>query len=276
MTITSAEEAVRVDPPPRPAGPPRFLRVVEYHAAVFRRVWRGSLLTLLFGPVLYLAAMGLGVGSLVDDNPASAIGGVRYLDYVAPGLLAAAAMQTAMAQALYPVFGSVKWMQTAFGLAATPLRPIDIALGFQAWLAALMLAGAAVFAVVMALIGTIDSAWALLVPPAAALGGLAYSAAGSAWAISRVSEQSFQPILRLGILPSFLLSGTFFPISQLPGVLEAVAALTPLWHSVSLVRGLTAGTIGATAALGHTAVLVAYTAAGLLAAARTYRARLHP
>jgi lipooligosaccharide transport system permease protein len=268
LTLQSASR------PTRP-GPPRFLRVAEYHARVHRRLWRGNLLVMLLGPGLYLLAMGLGVGSLIDDRPSSAIGGVPYLAYVAPGLLASAAMQTAVGHSLYPVLASVKWLRTAYGLAATPLRPVDIALGLQAWLAVLLLLGATVFLGLAALAGAVHSPLALLAPPTAALGGLAYSAGGSAWAASRDSEQSFQPIIRLAILPSFLLSGTFFPISQLPAPLEALAAVTPLWHSVSLARGFTSGDIGVGAALGHLAVLVAFTAVGLVAAGRAYQKRLH-
>lgn len=268
--MTAARQAVAAR-----SGPPRFWRVVEYQATLHKRLWRGNVLTLLLGPALYLLAMGVGVGSLVDDDPTNAIGGVSYLQYVAPGMMAAAAMQTAMAQSLYPVFGSVKWERTAFALSATPLRPRDIALGVQAWLGILLLAGATAFLGLATVAGAVRSPLGLLAVPTAALGGLAYSTSASAWAISRDTEQSFQPILRLGILPSFLLSGTFFPISQLPGALQALAAVTPLWHSVSLVRGLTAGTIGLAPAVGHAAVLVAYTSVGLVAGARAYRRRLH-
>mgnify|MGYP001814764767 CR=1 FL=1 len=255
-------------------GDPRFLRVARYHAAVYRRLWRGSAVTTLVGPVLYLVAMGIGVGTLIDDGPSSELG-VPYVEFVAPGLLAAGAMQTAVAQSLYPVLGSVKWVKTAFGLAATPLRPIDIAIGLQAWLAVQMTVAATVFLGVAAVAGAVRSPLGLLAPPAAALGGLAYSSWASAWAMSRDGEQSFQAILRLGILPSFLLSGTFFPVSQLPLALEVVARITPLWHSVRLVRGCTGGTIEAVDAVGHVLVLVAYLVVGLGAAARAYRHRLH-
>ena len=128
-----------------------------------------------------------------------------------------------MAQSLYPVLGSVKWVRTAFGLAATPLRPVDIALGLQGWLAAQLLVAATVFLGVAAVAGAVRSPLALLAPLVATLGGLAYSSSAAAWAMSRESEHSFQPILRLGILPSFLLSGTFFDVSQLPRPLEILA-----------------------------------------------------
>ncbi len=259
---------------PEPGGGPRFLRVAEYHARVYRRIWRGTLATTILGPTLYLVAMGVGVGTLIDDRPTSAIGGIPYVQYVAPGMLAAAAMQSAMAQSLYPVLASVKWIRTAHGIASTPVRPVDMALGLQAWLAVQLLAAATVFLGVAAVAGAVRSPWALLAPPAAALGGLAYSSIGAAWAMSREGEQSFQPILRLGILPSFLLSGTFFPISQLPRVLELVATVTPLWHAVSLVRGLTSGAIGLGSAAGHVAVLAAYVVVGLALGARAYTGRL--
>lgn len=253
---------------------PRFLRVARYHALVYRQLWRGSVLTTIIGPILYLVAMGVGVGSLIDDRDTTPLD-MPYIEFVAPGLLAAGAMQMAMAQALYPVLGSVKWERTAFGLAATPLRPIDQAVGLQVWLALHMAAAATVFLAVAAVAGAVGSPWGLLAPLVAALGGLAYSTWAAAWAMTCTSEQSFQPILRLGILPSFLLSGTFFEVSQLPAVLELLARITPLWHSVTLVRGLAGGSIELLAAAGHLAVLVAYAAAGLAVAARAYRKRLN-
>lgn len=277
-----AAPAGQSPPAPAPASPapvevrvtPAVLRVAEYHAAIHRKVWRNLLLTLLVGPALYLLAMGVGVGTLIDDNPTSDLG-VGYLEYVTPGLMAAAAMQTAMGQSLYPVLASVLWVKTAYGVSATPVRPADMAFGMQLWLGFLYLTGALAFLAMAALVGAVHSPLALLAPPVVALGGLAYSTGAAAWAIGREGEQSFQPLLRLGILPSFLLSGTFFPISQLPDPVAALAAVTPLWHSVSLVRGLTSGTIGLGPGLGHLAVLAAYTAVGLAAAGRAYRRRLH-
>ncbi len=156
------------------------LHVAEYHARVYRRIWRGSVATVVIGPVLYLLAMGIGVGSLIDDNVSSGLGDTPYLEFVAPGLMAAAAMQTAMAQSLYPVLSSVKWVRTAYGLAATPLRPVDIAVGLQSWLALQILVAATVFLGVIALAGAVGSPLALLAPLAATLGGLAYSTSATA------------------------------------------------------------------------------------------------
>ncbi len=261
---------------PRPGSAvPRFLLVAEYYATLFRHFWRGSIVTIFVSPVLYLLAMGVGVGTLVDANGGTAIEGTPYLRYVAPGLMAAAAMQNAVSGSMYPVLASVKWLRTAFGVVASPVRPVDLALGLQVWLATQILFAATVFAVIVGVAGAVASPWVLAAPPAAAMGGIAYSAPLSAWAIGRDSDHSFALIFRLGILPTFLMSGTFFPVSQLPAPLEAVAVISPLWHSVELVRGFTTGIFEPVEVLGHLAVLACYIGIGMLLGRREYSKRLY-
>lgn len=257
-------------------GTPRFVRVVEYHIAQYRAMWKGTVVSTVLAPILYLLAMGLGVGRLVDDDPAAALGGRTYLEFVAPGLLAAGAMNLAVNQSMYPVLASVKWLRTAYGQVATPLRPRDLALGLHTWIALRLVGTAAVFVVIMALFGAVASPWIVFAPVVAALGGLAYGAPLSAWAIGREGDTHFTLVIRLVILPTFFLSGVFFPVEQLPIVLRALALATPLWHAVELVRGLNDGTLDAGLAAGHVAVLAAYVGVGMFFGVRSYARRLNP
>jgi lipooligosaccharide transport system permease protein len=125
--------------------------------------------------------------------------------------------------------------------------------------------------VLMVLFGAVESWAGVLALPAAVLTGLAFGTPMTAYAVTRESDQGFSAIFRFVVIPMFLFSGTFFPVTQLPVVLEWLAYLTPLWHGVALCRGLSLGTIGVWAALGHTAVLVGVAIAGLLVSFRAYQ-----
>ncbi|MDH3753614.1 MAG: ABC transporter permease [Acidimicrobiia bacterium] len=255
---------------------PRFMRIAEHRALAYRQVWRGSIVTTVLNPILFLLAIGVGLGTLVDDDGARTLDGVDYLDFVAPGLMAATAMQIAVNEATYPVLAAVKWIPTAIGQVATPLRPIDIALGHQAWIAVRLATSAIAFVAVMAVAGVIESGWVLTTPPVAVIGGLAFSAPIAAWSIGQQDDYFFPNLLRFVVLPMFLFSGTFFPVDQLPVVLRTLAWVTPLWHCVELVRGLTLGTASLAPSVGHLAVLVAYAALGVIWCGRAYPRRLTP
>ncbi len=264
-----------VQPPAGTWTTPRFVRVVEYHLVGYRRMWRGSIVRIVISPILYLLSMGIGVGSLVDQRGAVDLAGGSYLAFVAPGLMAAAAMQSASAASLYPVLASVKWLRTAYGQVGTPLRPVDLVVGLQAWFAILALAAAIFFTLVLAVFGVVASPLVVLAPLATVLGGLSFSAPLAAWAMSQQDDHKFSVVFRLIVLPMFLLSGVFFPVEQLPAPLEAVAVVAPLWHTIELTRGLTLGTAGMSDFF-HVAVLVAYVIAGCLYGKRTYTRRLYP
>ena len=258
---------------------PRFLRVVEYHIVLYRAVWKGTVVSTVVAPILYLVSMGLGVGRLVDDDPvatSAALDGRSYLAFVAPGLLAAGAMQLAVNQSMYPVLASVKWLRTAYGQVSTPLRPVDLMVGTHAWIALRLVLSSLVFVAIMAVFGVVSSPWIVAAPFVAAAGGLAFSGPLSAWAIGREGDQHFPLVIRFVILPLFFLSGVFFPVEQLPAVLEIAAVVTPLWHTVEVVRGLTDGSLSGSVAARHLAVLVAYFSVGLFVGRREYRKRLQP
>src|SRR5688572_7249838 len=185
------------------------LRVVESQALAYKRLWRASLFSTFLSPVLYLAAMGLGLGSLVAE-----VDGVDYLDFIAPGLLAAQAMQLGFSEGSYPVMAGIKWIKNFHAMLATPIGPGDLAVGLVAWMAVRLLMASAIFAVVMIIFGAGRGPGLLLAIPAAVLTGLAYAAPGAAYTATLQDETGLSSIMRFVIVPMFLFSGTFFPISQ--------------------------------------------------------------
>jgi lipooligosaccharide transport system permease protein len=242
----------------------------------YRRTWRGSIYSSVLNPVLYLGAMGLALGRLVDQHGTASLGHVSYLAFLAPGLMAASAMQTAVGESLYPVYTAVKWQKTYQAAAATPLRPGDIFRGHVLFTGMRLVMNMTVFLGIMAAFGAIRSAWAVACLPVAVLTGLAFATPLDAFAVTQSkNDQAFNMIFRFGMIPLFLFSGTFFPITQLPPWIRPVAYATPLWHGVALCRALSLGTADLTGALGHLGYLVAITVLGLVVGQRTYQRRLH-
>jgi len=251
------------------------LRAFKCWLTAYRRTWRSSIWSSLFGPLFYLGALGLGLGALVNRHGTASLGGVSYLAFVAPAILASGAMNTAMGEASYPVFGSVKWNKIYIAAQATPLRPGDLYRGHLTFMVMRIAMNTALITVYMWAFGAIRSAWAALAWPAATLTGLAFAAPIAAWAVVVKTDNTFAYMFRFGMMPLMLFSGTFFPLSQLPGWLRPLAYATPLWHGVALCRGFSLGNIGLPGALGHVAYLGALAAAGIWAGARTYRRRLY-
>jgi lipooligosaccharide transport system permease protein len=250
------------------------VREFRYWLTNYRRTWRGSIYTSVLSPVLYLGAMGLGLGKLVDVHGTARLGGVSYLAFLAPGLLAAAAMQAGIEESTYPVLGSVKWRRTYYAAAASPLRPADIYHGHLLFTTMRLAMNSAIFLAVMAAFGAITSPWVLAALPVAVLTGLAFAAPIEAWAITVVKDTSFALVFRFGMIPLFLFSGTFFPVTQLPAWIRPLAYITPLWHGVALCRSLSLGTATLGGALVHVGYLAALAAVSIAVGNRTYRRRL--
>jgi lipooligosaccharide transport system permease protein len=248
-------------------------RPLEFFFAQYRRVWRGTAVSSVVTPVIYLLAFGFGLGELVDrttDLPE----GISYLEFVAPGLLAATAMQIASFEASWPVLSAIKWSRQYHAMLATPLRIGDVLLGHQAFIAFRMLMTAVVYLAAIAAFGAVNSPLGILAIPVTVLVGIAFAAPIAAWGAYTESDASFVAIFRFLIIPMFLFSGTFFPIERLPGILEVVAYATPLWHGVDLCRQLTLGDVKPASAAFHLAYLLGFTAVGLAAAYWSYRRRL--
>ena len=262
---------------PVPAGGARCsfaLRELRFWLTDYRRTWRGSVTSSVLGPLLYLGALGAGLGTLVNRHAGGSLG-VSYLTFIAPGLLAATAMQTAFGEGLYPVLGSVKWVQNYFAAVASPLRPGDVFRGHLLFVILRLTMNCGVFLAACAAFGAARSPLAILSLPAAVLTGLAFAPALMGWAVTRTRDTSFSVLMRFLMVPLFLFSGTFFPVTRLPGWLQPVAYVTPLWHGVALCRTLTLGTTDLGGAAVHVGYLLAVTAAGYAVALRTYRRRLH-
>jgi lipooligosaccharide transport system permease protein len=249
------------------------LRPLEFFFAQYRRIWRGTAVTSVVTPVVYLLALGVGLGVFVDRS-AELPGGITFLEFVAPGLLAATAMQIATFESTWPVLSAIKWDRQYHAMLATPLRVRDVVLGHQTYFAARLLGTSAIYLAVIAAFGAVNSPLGILAVPVGVLVGLAFSCPLAAWAAHTETEVSFVAIFRFVILPMFLFSGTFFPIEELPRPLELIAYLTPLWHGVELCRALMLGDVELLPALGHVAFLAAVAGAGLAAALFTYRRRL--
>ena len=251
------------------------VRELRYWLTNYRRTWRGSVISSVLGPVLYLSAMGAGLGTLVNRHSSASLGGVTYLAFISPGLLAATAMQTAFGECMYPVLGSVKWIQNYFAAAAGPLRPADVFRGHLMFVTLRLVMTCGIFLAVIAAFGVVRSPLVILTLPAAVLTGLAFAPGLMAWSVTRTTDVSFAVLMRFVMVPLFLFSGTFFPISQLPGWLQPVAYVTPLWHGVALCRSLALGDPDLGGAAVHVGYLLVLALAGCVAAQRTYTRRLY-
>jgi lipooligosaccharide transport system permease protein len=250
-------------------------RIVQRNALVYRRVWRGSLFFSFLQPALFLVAMGVGLGRLVDAAGARLPGDVPFLHFLAPGLLAAACMQTAAFESSFPIAGKMLWRRTYEAIVATPIRIPHIVLGELGWMAMRLLMVATAFTFVLTMAGAARGPLVAAAVPAAVLTGLAFSAPIMAYAATLSSGANFNAVFRFVITPLFLFSGVFFPITRLPPPLRTLAVLTPLYHGVELTRGLTLNTIERGAAVVHVAYLLALFGVGFGIAIWTFTKKLH-
>lgn len=238
------------------------LMVMEAFWTWYRRGWRATVVSSVVQPVLFLLAFGVGFGSLVRAGAAT--GGVPYLVYLAPGLLAMSAVQTAAFESTYPVLSGFKWQQVYWGMAASPITPGQVAVGHLCWIVARMLSSGLVYLLVIALVGGAAGFGIAVALLAAVLCGAAFSAVTMAFAASVRNEgTAFASYFRFVLIPMTLFAGTFFPVSQLPVWLRPIAWVTPLWHGTELARGAALDTLHWWPALGHLAYLVAMLAVGV-------------
>lgn len=244
------------------------LRVVEGLWTWYRHNWRATVVSSVLQPLLYLVAFGFGFGSLIDISPRAvqATGGVPYLVYLAPALLVVGAVQTATFESTYPIFSSFKWQRTYWGVTATPITPGQLAGGQLLWIALRLTLSGAAYLLVIALFGAVHGPGVLVALVFAVLCGMAFSAPLVAFSAAQENEATvFTAVVRFVVLPMTLFSGTFFPISRLPGLVQPLAWISPLWHGTQLVRGAALGTLHPwPTAAGHITYLTAWLVVGAL------------
>jgi lipooligosaccharide transport system permease protein len=219
-----------------------------------------------FEPVLYLLSIGIGVGALVKGFTLPSGRSISYAAFVAPAMLAASAMNGALAESTMNLFGKMKYMRLYEGVLATPVQPFEVALGELMWALIRGSIYSVAFLALMVGMGLTSVGWALVAFPATVIVGLAFGGMGMAIATYVRSWQDFDyiTVVQFGL---FLFSGTFAPADSYAWFMKIVVDLTPLYHGVELVRGLTTGALG-WALLGHAGYLVVFASVGLLVASR--------
>ena len=237
--------------------------------------WTGIILfAAVVNPALYLVSIGIGVGSLIDAN--NGVNGVSYLTFLAPALLASAAIQGSSDEVIFPVMAGFKWERTFYGMRSTPLTARQISLGL--FFAALVrtIVSIVIYWIVLYFFGALESDTAWLAMPAALLAGAAMGAVMLALAAKIEKEDFFFTIVgRFIMIPMFLFSGTFYPLTQMPIFLQFFGWISPLWHATELGRYLTYDyPMSGLQLFTHIGVLTTMIVVGLFLSARVFDNRL--
>lgn len=253
----------------------RSWHVAEYR---LRNMWKWKRAIIVYGlgaPFLYLSSVGLGVGALVDAN-GGGIDGVPYLTFLAPALLASAAIQGGQDEVTFPVLSGFLWAKLFYAMQATSLTARQIANGvLLASMVRTVFTAVAYWSVLLAF-GAVPLRSAITLVPSAMVAGFAF-AAFMLWVTAKVKNDDgfFALVGRFVITPMFLFSGTFYPLSSLPLGLQWIGWLSPLWHATELGRALSYGAgVDAPLFAVHVAYLVLLGLVGLALAHRQFERRL--
>ena len=237
--------------------------------------WAGIIFfAAVINPTLYLVSIGIGVGSLIDAN--NGVDGVSYLTFLAPALLASAAIQGSSDEVIFPTMGGFKWERTFFGMRATPITARQISLGIFTAAMVRTALSVVIYWIALYYFGALDSGTAWLAMPAALFAGAAMASVMLALAGKIENEDFFFTIVgRFIMIPMFLFSGTFYPLSQMPIFLQFFGWISPLWHATELGRYLTYDyPLSGAQVLMHVSVLGLMIVIGLTASFRIFADRL--
>jgi lipooligosaccharide transport system permease protein len=251
----------------------RAMRMVQRSTLVYKHGWM-VIFSGFFEPLFYLLSLGIGLGGMVP-----AVDGISYTAFVAPGLLASSCMNGAISDGLFNIWWKLHQQRTYDGILATPMRVADVAFGEMLW--ALMRGSlyALTFLVVVFTLGELRgprillSTTALLALPAAVLVAASLSAMAICLCSFVRTREDFDPVMGLLVMPMFLFSGIFFPVTQLPAAVQWLFQIVPLYHAVELLRALTTGHVSAAVA-GHIVYLAAGGTIAFLVAMRRFERTL--
>ena len=259
--------------------------LLTYNLIADRRYIKVSLLSQLLAPIMYLLALGLGLGGVVNSHGGNAGLGTPYLSYIAPALIAGTALQVGVGDATYPILhGGFKYQRIYYGMNATPITAAQIARTILTWIGYKAAGSALIYLLIVACFGGLRSLAAVLCVPVATLGAVALAMPIAAYSATIEDEgSSFNVIFRFVVMPMFLFSGTFYPITSLPGWVQGLAWLSPLWHATELSRWVAlgplhlrsgVGSLSAQMALVHLAFLIVPAAIGAAITVRNFQRRL--
>lgn len=224
------------------------MRVWQREATLYRRIWPSTILSTLFDPILYLLAMGFGLGAYIDAT----FEGVSYLQFIAPGLIASSVMMAAAYEVAWNAYVRMFVERSYEAMMTTPASLEDVLAGELAWAAT----RAGIYSLVMMLVlvgfGLLQSWWSLAIPLFAVLGGLMFGTLGLSYTVRVRHMDQLTFLFTLGLTPMFLFSGVFFPVAGLPAAVQTAAWFSPLYHLVSVMRALALGTVDVTL-VGHAA-----------------------
>jgi lipooligosaccharide transport system permease protein len=243
----------------------RWPRMVERNLLVYKHGWL-VLFSGFFEPLFYLLGIGFGLGQMVGDVPGPDGNPISYALFIAPALLAASSMNGAITESTFNFFFKLNYDKTFASILTTPMAPADISIGELVWALIRGLLYVIGFLVVITMLGLVRSPLVLLTVPGALLIGFAFASVGMAATSFMRTWQDFD-LIQLVILPMFLFSGTFFPLERYPDAVRILVQLTPLYHGVDLLRGLSLGIVGP-ATLIHVAYLTIMGVAGLAVVSR--------
>jgi lipooligosaccharide transport system permease protein len=254
--------------------PTRWRHIVGYMLAVYRREWQGSVFSAFIEPLVVLAGLGIGLGVLVGDKAAAITGGVSYVAYIAPALMASSAMNLGAGEAAWPILARVAWVRIYHAIVATPLNAADVMVGAIAFIVGKVAFAAAFFASVLLLTDIATSpTGAVGMIGVSILTAFAFAAPIVAFSVTQKSDQGFAFLFRLIITPLAFFSGTYFPIENLPFPAQVLSWCTPLAHGVTLSRAFALGT-PLTYGWFHVGALLLWGVGGTIAAIYLFRKRM--